>query len=593
MKTILNIFWLKKLFIIFFLSLILFSCSKEIEETEVVKKDFFIETKKIDDFSNDLSFKKTWKVSSSQNIKLSSQVSWRVRVIYVKEWEQIQKWAILAKLEDNIANYWLALERAQNSLDKARINYETTDNQLNKNISDLEINLSNLKIDETSSKSSLELEKIENSIKKLALDYENLKISNIQVINWFKNSLSKDLISFITFTDDVIDFSDKLLGITTKNNNENDSFEDYLWAKNSKQKKESENKLRELINYRENKLATVNYKFEWNSWFDTNLLTIDEWYALISSLLTNLEETLDNSIPSIWSLPDSAISWYKWSISSFWINYNWYNAWYVWLTNSIDSFLDTYRNTEESLLKQIWLLESDKKIYIKWLDIRLEIDEWTLEEARINRELTLRQLDTIITDANIWYKQALTNYNKLIIRAPISWVIWEESIDVWQEVSPWTPLFSILNNSNNEIVISFSKNELDMVNVWNIANVVFEWITYTWSIYSISNIADQNLKYVSRIAFTDWVNFIWDVVNVNIPFESNRKLLPVNIMKIDDLWKWVVNILVDGAIHKKPLSIWNIYWDKVEIMEEVNPTQDIIITNTDNYDTNKFNLKLK
>jgi hypothetical protein len=53
---------------------------------------------------------------------------------------------------------------------------------LNKKISDIEIGLSNLKIDENNSRSSLELEKIDNSIKKLALDYDNLKIANSQSI---------------------------------------------------------------------------------------------------------------------------------------------------------------------------------------------------------------------------------------------------------------------------------------------------------------------------------------------------------------------------------------------------------------------------
>jgi len=114
-------------------------------------------------------------------------------------------------LEDNIANYTFALEMAQNALGKVKINYETTENQLNKAVSDLKINLSNLKIDEYNSSSSLELEKIDNTAKKMTIDYENLKISNIQTIEGFKNSLSKDLISFNIFIDNIILFSDNIL----------------------------------------------------------------------------------------------------------------------------------------------------------------------------------------------------------------------------------------------------------------------------------------------------------------------------------------------------------------------------------------------
>jgi hypothetical protein len=74
-------------------------------------------------------------------------------------------------------------------LNKAKLNYENTQNQLNKQISDIKINLDNLKLDETNSKSSLELEKIDNSIKKIAIDYDNLKISNLQTISGFSSSL--------------------------------------------------------------------------------------------------------------------------------------------------------------------------------------------------------------------------------------------------------------------------------------------------------------------------------------------------------------------------------------------------------------------
>jgi len=584
---------MKKILYLLLLSLFLFSCSNEKIETDVVKKDFFIEIKKIDEFWKDLVFNKTWKVSSSQDIKLTSQVAWRVSKIFVKEWDQVLSWTIIARMEDNIANYGLALERAQNGLDKASINYESTENKLNKWISDLNINLGNLKIDEYNSKSSLELEKIDNSIKKMTIDYENLKIANIQTIEWFKNSLDKDLITFITFTDNIIDFSDKILWITTENKDKNNKFESYLWAKDSRQKAETEEILRDLINYRKIEINKINYDFEWNYWFSENLLIIETWYSIISDLLTNLDDTLDNSIPSIWSLSESTISWYKMSISNYWLSFNWNNAWFVWIKNSINTFLETYKNTEISLLKQIELLSADKDIYIKWLDTRLEIDESTLDEAISNKQLTLRQLDSVMKDARIWYKQALNNYNKLTIKAPISWIIWTIFTDVWQEVWPGTPLFNISNNLSSEITISFSKDELAYINVWSLIKVNYEWKSYTGSINSISNIADSNLKYISRVSLNSNINFLWNIVNVIVPFTVEKKLIPINIIKINNSWKWVVSILKEWKIVKKIFNIWKIYWDKVEILDEIDPSLLFIITNVSNFDKNKFILKLK
>ena len=181
---------MKKILYTLLLSFLLVSCwESDIINTDTTKTDFFVETKKIWDFWEEIFLEKTWKLSSLQDINLSSQISWRIGKIFVKEWEKVSKWDIIWRVEDTISNYWLALERAQNALDKAQINYESTENQLNKNISDIKINLDNLKIDEDNSKSSLELEKIDNSIKKLALDFDNLKISNSQSVERFKNSI--------------------------------------------------------------------------------------------------------------------------------------------------------------------------------------------------------------------------------------------------------------------------------------------------------------------------------------------------------------------------------------------------------------------
>ncbi len=571
----------------------LLSCSEEEKIIETTKKDFYIETKQVADFAKDLTINKTGKVDSSQNINLSSQIAWRVSKIFVKQWDQVQAWAIIARMEDNIANYTFALEMAQNALGKVKINYETTENQLNKAVSDLKINLSNLKIDEYNSSSSLELEKIDNTAKKMTIDYENLKISNIQTIEGFKNSLSKDLISFNIFIDNIILFSDNILWVTVKNSNNNNTFEIYLWAKNSSQKRETEDLLRSLIDYKNNKLQEIDYSFEWSVWFDQNLLIVEQWYDIISNLLTNLNDTLDNSVISLWNLSDTTISWYKTSISTYWITFNTNNSWFVWTKNSINSFLETYKNSEESLKKQIELLLDDKKIYIKSLDTRLEIDESTLQEAISNKALTLKHLDASITDARIGYKQALNNYNKLIIKSPITWVVGKIWIDVWQEVSPWIPLFEISNNSRKQITISFSKDDLQFINVWDIVTIKNNWNSFVGSIYSISNIADNNLKFPVQIDFNDNLNFVWDIVNVIVPFKTNKILLPINIIEIDNSWKWIINILVNSEIVEKNLTLWKFYWDKVEILDTINSGLEIITTNVSNFDGNKFILKIK
>ena len=545
------------------------------------------------EFWDSLFLNKTGKLTSSQDISLNSQASWRISNIYVKEWDYVKSGDIIAKLSDSVANYWFALEKAKNALNKANISYDTSESSLNKRISDIEIGLSNLKIDENNSRSSLELEKIDNSIKKLALDYDNLKIANSQSIKWFKNSMWKDLNTFISYIDDVIDFSDRILWVTVKNKDENDSFEDYLWAENSSQLKEVENLLIDLISYRNSTLLNVNFDFDGDTLFDTNISTISNGYSKINILLSSLDTTFDNSIPSLGALSETDISWYKLSINWYQWTYNINTAWFISLKNSINSFLDTFRNTEESLLKQIELLESDKKIYVKWLDINLELDQSTLDEAILNKDLTLRQLNASITDANISYKQALDNYNKLVIRSPINWTIWWIFSDVWQEVWPWNKIFNISNNSNNEISVAFSKKELDFIKSWDIALIKFNNEVFTGAVYSISGVADSNLKYLSKISFPEWSNIIWDIVNVSIPFSTWENVLPINIIKIDNSWKWIINIFSWWLIEQKNIELWNIYNNQIEVLTVLNSDLEIVTNYVDNFDEEKFILKIK
>jgi len=50
----------------------------------------------------------------------------------------------------------------------------------------------------------------------------------------------------------------------------------------------------------------------------------------------------------------------------------------------------------------------------------LELDENALTEKKLNKDLTLKNLDRLIVDAEIAYREALKEYQKLTIKSPIS-----------------------------------------------------------------------------------------------------------------------------------------------------------------------------
>ena len=484
------------------------------------------------------------------------------------------------------------LEKAKNALSKTEIRYESTKSSLDKQIADIKINLENLKIDADSSKSSFELEKIENSLFKLAIDYDNLKISNEQTIKWFYNSLEKDFSIFTTFLDDVIDFSDKQLWVTLKNESENDGFEDYFGIRDTTQKQETERLLRELLIFKDtNKIDT---SLDLNSLSDLWDYTskVSKWYKKMDLLLTALQVTFDNSVPST-GLSASEIATKESTIDGYQTSLNTYNASFIVLKNSISSFLDTYLNTEASLVKQIELLESDKKIFTKWLDIQVELQENTLAEAIINRDLTLQSMNAAIVDAEIAYRQTVKEYSKLTITSPISGVVWEIFIDLWQEVSNGTPLFSISNNILNEATISFNKKELSFISEWDLVSLDFEWDVFTGSIYSISKSADLNLKYVSRVSFREDLDLIGNIISISVTIIAEYPLIPLNNVKIDSAWVGNVNVLVGDKIIQKSITLGTIYGKSIEVVSWLDSDDLVILNYVDNFDPEKFIIKNK
>ena len=585
---------MKKLYIVLSLFLVTFSLSSCWEELEEVseKKDFLIETKNISEFDGKYTFEKTGKVWSNQDITLSSQVNWRISKILKKEWEYVNRWDVILYIEDNIANYGLNLESAKNNLEKAKLNYESTEVKLDKVIADVKRDISNSQIDNEWSSSSLELVKLENSIKKLALDYENKKIWNIEQIQWFKNSFNRDFTNFSIFLEDVIDFSDELLWVTTKNKDENDEFEDYLWRKDTQQLNNTKILLRDLIEYSKTEFNTVNFKFEWNNQFKQNIKIIESWYIKIDKLLVELDEVFDNSITSIWNLSEAQISGFKSQVSGFNSIHNANNSGFVSLENNLNSFIETYQNSEESLLKQIELLEQDKRIYIKSLDYKIDVTSATLDEAVINKELTLKNLDIVITDANIWYKQALKQYWKLTIISPISWTISDILVDEWEEINTATKLLNVTNNKKWEVNISLTDNELKYVKVWMKVDVLVNDRIEKGSIVSISKTADTNLNYITTVSLVNNVNLIWNIVIVKIPVIIEFVLLPINLIETIGWNKWQIKSFSWETINNSIVSLWKIWGNSIEILADYDNNLNIITSEIKNYDANKYNLKL-
>lgn len=632
--------------ILLFLSFLLLTSCWEVEEQIVEEKqDFIVEIQSYSGFTNQTYLDKSWKIDSSQNISLTAQATGRVSNISVEQWNPVVKWQVLATLEDSISNYSLSLQQANNALDRAKISYDSNKINLDKSVFDAQQNvdkltknlealklenketikqaqsdLENTNIEDIDSKGALDVQKLQNSIEKSKLDYENKLITDNETLEWFYSSVKKEYNSMSIFLGDIVEFSDTLYGVTELNKDENEDIDQFLWAKNVWQKNEAKILLKEIIAYNNDIFSQINV--EWINSQDKLLDTLEKInsaYNKSKNLLSEVEKTLNFSISSVNSLSNLDISNYNASVNGYQSTLQWNYSGFLAFDNNVKSFLRTYINNQKSTLQSIELMEKDLEILKKsyWvnqqqaetnlnkliintaenisnLEIQLESAKNSLENAKKSRDVTLRSLQNAINEANIWYQTSLKEYNKLTITSPINGIVSSVDIDLGQELSTGTSVFSLVNNSENQVDISFTKDELTYIDIQKPVFVQYDGESYTWSIQGVSQTADMNLKYPATISIHENVNLIWNIVNVDIPVKVKNPLFPINMVKVLDAGKWEINILdEENKIKTKVVSTWNIYGKFIEVLDEFSQDTKIITNYVDNYSPEKFNLKIK
>ena len=616
---------MKKIVLLSLCVLILSSCwSKSEEILKNEKVDFFVETQLWSDFLWNSVLKKTWQIRSSQDITLTANAVGRVAWVYVKAGDNVQSWQVIAILEDNIGSYEINLQRALNWLERAKINYDSTEISLDKQIFDadlslkkLERNLETLRNAEQDSfvsggyewldsTSALRIQQLDNNIKKAKLDYEIKLLADAQTLIGHKANTKKEFNALTILLDDVLEFSDSLLGVTIENKRKNDDFEDYLWASNKTQKSQSELSLLELIWYKQSDAyIQANILIQDDISEEEMLEIIDvisQWYEGIKKILNNIEQTLNNSTPSLGALSETDISWYIASVNVYQSQLQWGYGVFVSTSTAISSFLQTYKDSQISILTAIQLQEKDREIQLKNTqdgieDLQSQVDmaRNNLKNSQKTKDITLKSLQNAISEAQISYASAQKEYNKLTITSPINGSVSDVFIDAWQEVFSWTSLFKIVSNSTPEVEVSFSSNEKVLVDVSQKVFLEVNGKTMTGSIYAISEVADTNLNYKASIIFPAAENIIWNLVEVQIPIETDKMLVPINIIttKWDEIW--TIKTLSWSNFNDVRVRLWEVFNEQIEIISCAQNCEDlrIIMSDVSNFDENKFIIREK
>ena len=217
---------------------------------------FKIKVSAVASFGMKWGFKKSWIVSSTEQVTVSAQAWGRITQIDKKIGNKINIGQQVLAMEDTnwtisfaVRKAGVGLESAQDNRAIQNLNFEKSlfDNQIglqrnkitsiatrfdvDKQEEQIQKNLNDNDLNVTWSNLSLQLKKLQNDLEKAQLDYQTKLDSDVQTILNFFGSVKLIWTDLNNLFADTIQASDLLLGYTSANRNANDGFESMLGNK--------------------------------------------------------------------------------------------------------------------------------------------------------------------------------------------------------------------------------------------------------------------------------------------------------------------------------------------------------------------------
>lgn len=578
-------------------------------------KEFVVSVKRFWDFKKQTAIVKQWLINWSQEITVSSQAAGRVSALPIREGRSIWSNQVVVSLSDGIANYRSQLQRARVSLESAVTTYENTRINLDKQVSDLQIALNRAKND-----FEVAQETTQQQLKKSAQDlknadyllewtpsnivYRNAQVSVLNSLDSLNNTYTVQRANVIQNIDTVIQQTDTLLGVTDKYKNLNDVFEIYLWAKAIQTKYDAEKQLLQLYSLKDqvtNLSALSSNSLELKQYTDLLLQSYTSVTTMIDQMILVLRNSVDAGIPSF---NQTAINWY---VASFqWLKSasQWSFAWLTAFSNSVNNFLSNDSDkwlwstallqlestiTNLKVAKQnaeIWynntLIATKDSLFKTELGVTTATNN--LQNLQRTKQNQLDLLGSSREQAQIALQDAQRQLARLSVTSPIAWTIWSLLVDIWQEVSMGTPLFTISSSINQQVEVYVTKDELSYLRVGQSVVIWSDNKSLSGIIASVSNVADANLNYKAIIMLNRPVSVLWSNVTIYIPISIRYPLVPINAVSPWGNSNATISILRWNIIETKEIKIWATWWNQIEVISWLSISDLIILSSVDMYE---------
>lgn len=603
-----------------------------------------------------------WKVVYKDYYSLSFPVSGTIKEIDKKEWDNVKMGDIIAKLDDTY--YQLAVQKAKISLQNAEANLNAKiaskstvsdlnilEQQLNSSDASLNLSESQEKANVDSAKKAMDLAyvnlksakddlnniasvqtsdiKTQNeTIDSITLELQNarnekyrtkladdLALSNLQT----QSKLQIDLL--LNYIDKYIKESDYILWVTDENKYKNDSFETYLWAKNTSIKTSRENALRQTI--------SDFSAFESNYVSQTDIqVSLSVAINLVNSMNNTLDltlQTLKNSIASS-NFTDTTINTYTSSFETYLTSLKTIKQAVVSYSGQIDSQIASAKDRQDTIAENISLLEAKLNLAQTWLNKldtsntssisslqnKLASAQTTYEQAKIAYENALAKASNSIkvsssqvsiNKANLQAKkssytsaelspyyaaideakravqEAQTRLDDTILKASSDGIISEINGNVWEQVITTKPFTSIINAKNIYIESYVEETDVQNVKLDQRVKLTFDAIENLTLIWKVAYISDKStvdtswiVTYKVKIKFDNTKSIAKEWMTANVNYITNELknvlLVPSEAISAQKVFSLDKNASV-------PVQVWFSNWEFTQILSWVREGEKI------------------
>ena len=129
-------------------------------------------------------------------------------------------------------------------------------------------------------------------------------------------------------------------------------------------------------------------------------------------------------------------------------------------------------------------------------------------------------------------------------------------------------MFKVSGTREQQIEVYITADEYQYIQNDKPVEVVYQDAVYTWTVDSISTVADRTNLFKAVIQLDTDVSLLWDIAKVKFPIKiEENTILPLDLVKILNDNQWEVKVWEWWETKWRTVDIKRVWWNFVELKE--------------------------